>query len=158
MLFRFEPVSIAECSAFCSETTSSFLKWGYVGLPPKPAWGFTPNPSREHGSLHPLSASRLHKKSRSIKTIRRFHFSIRKDDLTRRTLYHQIRIICAFVYFTSASGWRPIQTPYPHRSNHSLSHSLMPSRYIHYRPAHRPCRPDRPREPHCPLHPQSRLH
>ena len=56
--FRFEPVSIAECSAFCSETTSSFLKLGYVGLPPKPAWGFTPNPSREHGSLHPLSAVR----------------------------------------------------------------------------------------------------
>ena len=57
MLFRFEPVSIAECSAFCSETTSLF-KWGYVGLPPKPAWGFTPNPGKELRSLHPLSASR----------------------------------------------------------------------------------------------------
>ena len=72
-LFRLEPVSIAECSAFCSETTSLF-KWGYVGLPPKPAWGFTPNPGKELRSLHPLSALRLHKKSRSIKTIRRFHF------------------------------------------------------------------------------------
>ena len=38
-LFRLEPVSIAECSAFCSETTSPFLKWGYVGLPPKPRQG-----------------------------------------------------------------------------------------------------------------------
>jgi len=55
-LFRLEPVSIAECFAFCSETTSLF-KWGYVGLPSKPAWGFTPNPSREHRSLHPLSAA-----------------------------------------------------------------------------------------------------
>ena len=55
--FRFEPVSIAECSAFCAETTFLF-KWSYVGLPPKPAWGFTPNPSREHRSLHPLSAAR----------------------------------------------------------------------------------------------------
>ena len=32
---------------------------GYVGLPPKPAWGFAPNPSKELRSLHPLSASRL---------------------------------------------------------------------------------------------------
>ena len=38
--FRIEPVSIAECFAFCAETTFPFLKWGYVGLPPKPAWGF----------------------------------------------------------------------------------------------------------------------
>ena len=36
--FRFESVSIAECSAFCSETTSLF-KWGYVGLLPKPRQG-----------------------------------------------------------------------------------------------------------------------
>ena len=56
--FLFEPVSIAECFAFCSETTFLFLKWGYVGLPPKPAWGFTPNPSKELRSLHPLSAAR----------------------------------------------------------------------------------------------------
>ena len=55
--FRFESVSIAECSAFCSETTSLF-KWGYVGLLPKPAWGFTPNPSKELRSLHPFSAAR----------------------------------------------------------------------------------------------------
>ena len=55
--FRFEPVSIAECFAFCSETTSLF-KWGYVGLPPKPAWGFAPNPSKELRSLHPFSAAR----------------------------------------------------------------------------------------------------
>ena len=26
--FRFEPVSIAECFAFCAETTFLFLKWG----------------------------------------------------------------------------------------------------------------------------------
>ena len=44
--FRIEPVSIAECFAFCSETTFSFFKWSYIGLPPKPAWGFTPNPGR----------------------------------------------------------------------------------------------------------------
>ena len=43
--FRFEPVSIAECSAFCSETTFLF-KWGYVGLPPKPQQGTSfPAPS-----------------------------------------------------------------------------------------------------------------
>ena len=56
-LFRLEPVSIAECFAFCAETTFSF-KWDYVGLPPKPAWGFTPNPSKELRSLHPLFAAR----------------------------------------------------------------------------------------------------
>ena len=38
-LFRLEPVSIAECFAFCAETTFLFLKWGYVGLPPKPRQG-----------------------------------------------------------------------------------------------------------------------
>ena len=38
-VFRFKPVSIAECFAFCSETTSLLFFWGYVGLPPKPAWG-----------------------------------------------------------------------------------------------------------------------
>ena len=44
-LFRLEPVSIAECSAFCAETTSLF-KWGYVGLPPKPRQGTSfPAPS-----------------------------------------------------------------------------------------------------------------
>ena len=48
--FRFEPVSIAECSAFCSETTSLF-KWGYVGLPPKPAWGFDPGNSHRGAVL-----------------------------------------------------------------------------------------------------------
>ena len=57
-LFRLEPVSIAECFVFCAETPFLFLKWGYVGLLPKPAWGFTPNPSREHRSLHPFSAAR----------------------------------------------------------------------------------------------------
>ena len=41
--FRFEPVSIAECFAFCSETTFLF-KWGYIGLPPKPRQG-TPFPA-----------------------------------------------------------------------------------------------------------------
>ena len=34
------------------------LKLGYVGLPPKPAWGFAPNPSKELRSLHPFSAAR----------------------------------------------------------------------------------------------------
>ena len=58
LLFPLEPVSIAECFAFCAETTFLFLKWGYVGLLPKPAWGFTPNPSKELRSLHPFSAAR----------------------------------------------------------------------------------------------------
>ena len=67
--FPLEPVSIAECSAFCSETTSPFLKWSYVGLPPKPAWGVDPNPSREHRSLHPFSAARGNaKRNHSIKS------------------------------------------------------------------------------------------
>ena len=52
-----------------------FLKWGYVGLPPKPTWGFTPNPSKELRSLHPLSASRdwtrvSNKKAREIESLR----------------------------------------------------------------------------------------
>ena len=47
-LFRLEPVSIAECSAFCSETTSPFsfdmgLRWAAaqtcLGLHPKPQQG-----------------------------------------------------------------------------------------------------------------------
>ena len=29
-----------------------------IGLPPKPAWGFVPNPSKELRSLHPFFASR----------------------------------------------------------------------------------------------------
>ena len=67
--FRFESVSIAECFAFCAETTFLFLKWGYVGLPPKPARGFTPNPSKELRSLHPFSASRENaKRNHSIKS------------------------------------------------------------------------------------------
>ena len=44
--FRFESVSIAECFAFCAETTFLFLKWGCVGLPPKPRQGTSvPAPS-----------------------------------------------------------------------------------------------------------------
>ena len=36
-----------------------FAIWGYDGVAtPHPAWGFTPNPSRELRSLHPLFASR----------------------------------------------------------------------------------------------------
>ena len=36
-----------------------FVIWGYDGVAtPHPAWGFTPNPSRELRSLHPLFASR----------------------------------------------------------------------------------------------------
>ena len=94
--FRFEPVSIAECSAFCSETTSLF-KWGYVGLPPKPAWGFTPNPSKELRSLHPLSALRLRKKSRPIKTIGRFHFFRFKKMTSHEELY--------IIKFASSAYW-----------------------------------------------------
>ena len=45
--FRIEPVSIAECSAFCSETTSPFFEMGLrwaaaetcLGLHPKPQQG-----------------------------------------------------------------------------------------------------------------------
>ena len=52
-LFRLEPVSIAECSAFCSETTSLFemgLRWAAaqtrLGLHPKPQQGTSfPTPS-----------------------------------------------------------------------------------------------------------------
>ena len=104
------------------------------------------NPQIPAGNTVPCTLSPLRGETQNettqSKVIERFHFSIWKDDLTRRTLYHQIRIICAFVYFTSASGWRPIQIPYPHCSNRSSSHNSIPSRYIHYRPAHRPCRPD----------------
>ena len=52
--FRFEPVSIAECSASCSETTSPFFEMGLrwaaaqtcLGLHPKPQQGTSfPAPS-----------------------------------------------------------------------------------------------------------------
>ena len=47
LLFRFEPVSIAECFAFCAEATFLFLKWGLrwaaaqtrLGRCPKPQQG-----------------------------------------------------------------------------------------------------------------------
>ena len=39
-VFCFEPVSIAECFAFCSETTSLLFFGDYVGLPPKPLLRF----------------------------------------------------------------------------------------------------------------------
>ena len=51
--FWFEPVSIAECFAFCAETTFLFLKWGYVGLPPKPQQGTSfPAPSLRCAGLN----------------------------------------------------------------------------------------------------------
>ena len=66
--FRFEPVSIAECSAFCAETTSLF-KWGYVGLPPNvtPAGNFVPC------TLSPLREKTQNETTQS-KVIERFHF------------------------------------------------------------------------------------
>ena len=48
-MFQREPVSIAECFAFCSETTF-FVKGLRLGLCPKPQQGTC--------SLHPFSASR----------------------------------------------------------------------------------------------------
>ena len=67
MLFRFEPVSIAECSAFCSETTSPFLKWSYVGLPPKPQQGTSfPAPSLRCARLNLNS----NQKAREIQPLR----------------------------------------------------------------------------------------
>ena len=67
-LFRLEPVSIAECSAFCSETTSLF-KWGYVGLPPNvtPAGNIVPC------TLSPLRGETQNETTQS-KVIERFHF------------------------------------------------------------------------------------
>ena len=61
MLFRFEPVSIAECFAFCAETTSPFFEMGLrwaaaqtrVGLHPKPQQGASfPAPSLRCAGLN----------------------------------------------------------------------------------------------------------
>ena len=51
-MFQREPVSIAECFAFCSETTF-FMKGLRLGLCPKPQQGTC--------SLHPFSASQRFK-------------------------------------------------------------------------------------------------
>ena len=59
--FRFESVSIAECSAFCAETTSPFFEMGLrwvaaqtrLGLHPKPQQGTSfPAPSLRCAELN----------------------------------------------------------------------------------------------------------
>ena len=73
MLFRVTPCEgwgYGGFKAACSESGDAslpdscffmnrFAIWGYDGVAtPYPAWGFTPNPSKELRSLHPLFASR----------------------------------------------------------------------------------------------------
>ena len=56
--FGLIPFQLQNASHSALKLPLLFLKWGYVGLPPKPAWGFAPNPSKELRSLHPFSAAR----------------------------------------------------------------------------------------------------
>ena len=74
--FRFESVSIAECFAFCSETTSPFFEIGlrWAAAQP-PAGNIVPC------TLSPLRGETQNKPTQS-KVIERFHFLIWKDDLT----------------------------------------------------------------------------
>ena len=72
--FRLEPVSIAECSAFCAETTFLFLKWGYVGLPPKPAWGHCPQtPSSLRGGFNKSKKSQNGREAMMLRARSGYH-------------------------------------------------------------------------------------
>ena len=72
--FRFEPVSIAECFAFCSETTSLLFFWGYVGLPPKPAWGHCPqNPSSLRGGFNKSKKSQNGREAMMLRARSGYH-------------------------------------------------------------------------------------
>ena len=67
--FGLNPFQLQNASHSALKLHLPFLKWGYVGLPPKPTWGFAPNPGRELRSLHPLSAARENtKRNHSIKS------------------------------------------------------------------------------------------
>ena len=55
-----------------------------IGLPPKPAWGFAPNPSKELRSLHPFFASRRLKVGLVISTKNRPENSGRQKGLAIR--------------------------------------------------------------------------
>ena len=44
LTLQIKPVSIVGCCTACSETTFFLELIGYVGLPPKPAWGLVPRP------------------------------------------------------------------------------------------------------------------
>ena len=56
--FRLNPFQLQNAPHSALKLLFLFLKWSYFGLPPKPAWGVAPNPSKELRSLHPLSAAR----------------------------------------------------------------------------------------------------
>ena len=56
-LFSLNPFQLQNAPHSALKLHLPFLKWGYVGLLPKPAWGFIPSPSKELRSLHPFSAS-----------------------------------------------------------------------------------------------------
>ena len=45
--FRLEPVSIAECSAFCAETTSPFFEKGLCWAAAQTCLGLRPKPQQE---------------------------------------------------------------------------------------------------------------